>query len=199
MTENDKNNKYQNGKIYTIRSHNFDKYYIGSTCIRLSQRFYAHEKTRKDFLKTGNKRHSTSCNMVLEKGDCYIELLENFPCNSKEELRKREGELIRLHKKDLVNIRIEDRNTSEWRNDNKEKLVKDKKEYYINNFEKISATKKAYWHGGYGKLRDDKRKNDKVRCECCDIELRKDSLSDHLKSKRHLNNLPKEVNNKITL
>ena len=70
--------------------------------------------------------------------------------------------------------------------------MRDKKEYNIKNSEKVSATKMAYWNSGYGKLQDEKRKNDKVRCECCDIELRKDSLSDHIKSKRHLNNLPKE-------
>jgi hypothetical protein len=184
MTENDKNNKYQNGKIYTIRSHNFDKYYIGSTCIRLSQRFYAHEKTRKDFLKTGNKRHSTSCNMVLEKGDCYIELLENFPCNSKEELRKREGELIRLHKNDLVNIRIEDRNMSEWLNDNKSRL---------------SFEKKKHWNAGYGKKNNEKRRNEKAQCDLCNIEVRKDSFNRHCKATSHLNNLAKEENNKITL
>ncbi len=179
MTENDKTNKYQNGKIYTVRSRNFDKYYIGSTCIRLSQRFYAHQKTRKDYMKTGNKRHSTSCNMVLEKGDCYIELLENYPCNSKEELTKREGELIRLHKKDVVNIRVEDRNMSEWLNDNKERL---------------STLKKKYWHAGYGAKDNEKRRNDKITCDCCGTEIRKDSYNRHCKTKQHLKNSPKEDN-----
>ncbi len=173
MTENNKNNKYQNGKIYTIRSHNFEKYYIGSTCIRLSQRLYAHEKARKDFTRTGNKAHLTSCNAVLEKGNYYIELLENFACNSKEELHKREGELIRFHKKDLVNIRIEDRTDKEW---------------YIDNRAEQLIYKKEKWRSGEGAKTNEKRRNTKVKCECCDIEIRKDSLPDHLKSKRHIKN-----------
>ena len=34
---------------------------------------------------------------IIELGfdDFYIELYENYPCNSKEELNKREGEVIR--------------------------------------------------------------------------------------------------------
>jgi hypothetical protein len=184
MTENDKINKYQNGKIYSIRSHNFDKYYIGSTCIRLSQRLYTHEKARKDFIRTGNKRHLTSCNIVLEKDNYYIELLENFPCNTKDELHKREGELIRLHKKDLVNVVIAGRKMKDW---------------YVDNREEQIVKKREKWHSGEGAKANELRRNTKVLCECCEMEIRKDSMKDHLNSKRHINNSPKEENNKITL
>ncbi len=183
MTENDKINKYQNGKIYTVRSHNHDKYYIGSTCIRLSQRLYTHEKTRRDFMRTGDKSHLTSCNVILEKGNYYIELLENYPCNSKDELHKREGELIRLHKNDLVNINIPKRTMKEWRADNRE-------QYSIN--------RKQQWHSGYGQKQNESRRNTKVKCEVCNREIRKDGISEHEQTKKHLNNLPKE-NEKITL
>jgi len=166
QTKNDKINKYHNGKIYTIRSHQTDKYYIGSTCDALHKRFYQHKQD----LKRWNKgtHHSVSSYEILKFNDCYIELLENFKCESKNELTKREGELIRLNRANAVNIRID------------------------------GQTKLEYWHGGYGKIQDEKRKNDKVRCECCKIEIRKDSLPDHSKSKKHLGNLSKE-NNKITL
>ena len=36
-----------------------------------------------------------SSKKVIEEGRAYIELLEDFPCERKEQLRKREGELIR--------------------------------------------------------------------------------------------------------
>ena len=42
MTETD--NKYTNGKIYALRSHNCENYYIGSTITRLSQRLHEHKK-----------------------------------------------------------------------------------------------------------------------------------------------------------
>jgi len=33
----------------------------------------------------------------------------------------------------------------------------------------------------------------KVKCEICDIEIRRDSMSDHIKSKKHLKNLEKNL------
>ena len=49
-TENDNinkiNNKYKNGKIYTIRSNQCEKYYIGSTIQRLSKRLYEHKRDK---------------------------------------------------------------------------------------------------------------------------------------------------------
>lgn len=166
QTKNDKINKYHNGKIYTIRSHQTDKYYIGSTCDALHKRFYQHKQD----LKRSNKgtHHLVSSYEILKFNDCYIELLENFKCESKNELTKREGELIRLNRANAVNIRID------------------------------GQTKLEYWHSGYGKQYNELRRNTKVLCECCKKEIRKDSLPDHSKSKKHLGNLSKE-NNKITL
>lgn len=84
---------YKEGKIYAIRSPNTDKYYIGSTTQRLHKRFHAHKK----------EKNTTTSKLVLECGDAYIELLELCSCNSKDELSKREGELIREHKDKIVN------------------------------------------------------------------------------------------------
>ena len=56
----------------------------------------------------------------MNYGDLYIEPLEHFPCQTKEELNKREGELIRIHKNNCVNRRIECRTSREYCEDNKE-------------------------------------------------------------------------------
>jgi hypothetical protein len=92
-------NRYENGKIYTIRSPNTDKYYIGSTCNTLSKRYYQHIKR--------NQRNSRIDNCtaweITKLGDSYIELLENYPCKSRLELTKRENELIRENKDKVVN------------------------------------------------------------------------------------------------
>jgi hypothetical protein len=58
---------------------------------------------------------------MVQYDDCYIELLELFPCNSKEELCKREGELQRLHIDKLVSKRIEGRTRKELLQTNKYK------------------------------------------------------------------------------
>jgi hypothetical protein len=78
---------YQNGKIYSIRSRsNLDLVYVGSTTQPLSKRFGEHKK-QSNKIKTSKK--------IIDLGDAYIELIENFSCNSKEELLKREGEIMR--------------------------------------------------------------------------------------------------------
>jgi hypothetical protein len=86
-------NKYENGKIYTIRSPHTDKYYICSTIASLKKHFYQH--------KSGLYKSKE----IIDAGDAYIELLENFPCKSKNELEKREGELLRQFKNEIVNYR----------------------------------------------------------------------------------------------
>ena len=75
-----------------------DKFYIGSTCSPLYKRLYEHCSTYK---KDRNKY--TSSFEILKYDDYYIELLENFKCENREQLNRREGELIRLHKTNLVN------------------------------------------------------------------------------------------------
>ena len=89
---------YKNGKIYTSRSHQTDKFYIGSTCSTLIKRLSQHK----------SKWNDTTAKEILTYQDYYIELLELYPCNSKMELNKREGELIRLHKNMCVNISMKE-------------------------------------------------------------------------------------------
>lgn len=86
---------YSKGKIYSIRSHLTDDVYIGSTIQRLSDRLAKHKKFYKQWLIT--KKHYTTSYKIIEKDpeNCYIELVENYPCNNKNELCKREGEIIR--------------------------------------------------------------------------------------------------------
>jgi hypothetical protein len=105
----EKNNTYQNGKIYTIRSHSYDGYYIGATCQPLYKRLHQHQSNYKNLpnrIMKKNKVSRCSSYDIICCGDAYIELLENYPCKDKNELEKREGELIREHSKTnkIVNI-----------------------------------------------------------------------------------------------
>lgn len=85
---------YQNGKIYAIRSPQTNKIYIGSTTQSLRKRFSLHKCDNYN-----PKRNDKVCTSkdIMDFEDAYIELLELFPCNTKEELNKREGELQRFH------------------------------------------------------------------------------------------------------
>ena len=102
MNNDEIKNRYSNGVIYAIRSFLTNKYYIGSTCMPLYKRFYGHKQAAKSHNRNG-KNYISSCK-IINYGDAYIELLENYPCNSKNELNKREGELIRQHKDVVVNV-----------------------------------------------------------------------------------------------
>ena len=121
---------YQNSKIYTIRSHQTDKIYIGSTCNELRKRLYQHKQDYKRFLK--NKYHIVSSFEILKYDDCFIELYEKYPCSDKMELHKREGEIIRsldcVNK--LIPARTKKEGKKEYYQKNKEKVLKRQKEYY---------------------------------------------------------------------
>ena len=159
-------NKYHKSKIYTIRSYQTDKYYIGSTCDALHKRLYNHRHNYKCYLN--DKHHFISSFDIIKYEDHYIELLEDYKCETKNELSKREGELIRKYKDEIVNYRIEGRTDKEYRNDNKEKI----KEYQKDNKEKIKEQRT--------KLYD---------CECGKTQLQWCDKARHIKTKFHLNHI----------
>lgn len=77
---------YRNGKIYKITSSQTDLIYVGSTVENLSMRFAHH--------KSNFKRNISDIisKEILKYCDAKIELIEAYPCNSKEELFKKETE-----------------------------------------------------------------------------------------------------------
>lgn len=161
-------NKYHNGKIYTIRSHLTDKYYIGSTINKLYKRQWEHKKKYNRWLKNNNLYYLTSFE-IYKYNDAYIELLEEFKCENKMELTKREGELIREFKNNIVNIVIPNRTKKEYYEDNKDKLIIQHKKNYDNNKEMQLI-----------------KKSEKFNCDCGSNQIRKGEKARHEKSKKHL-------------
>ena len=78
----------------------------------------------------------------------YIELIENYPCESKDQLRAREGHYIR--EMATLNKRIETRTVEEWKEDNKEYIQEWKKQHYENNKERIKEKTQAISRGEQG-------------------------------------------------
>ena len=151
---------YKEGKIYVIRSPNINKYYIGSTAQPLHKRFYKHKNTYE------KKTNSTTSVLVFDAGNAYIELLELCSCNSRIELNKREGELLREHKDKLVNKRIEAISPEEF----KEYHIK----YHQENKERLAIKNEKYRN-------ENKEKNLKRR------ELNKEKLKEYSKAYRIAN------------
>ena len=91
--------KYQRGAIYTIRSPNTDRFYIGSTVQPLNKRLGDHRGAYEKY-QNGNSNYNPSFE-VLEAGNYYIEMLEVFPCNTKRELQDRVIYWIRNHERNI--------------------------------------------------------------------------------------------------
>ena len=187
---------YQNGKIYTIRCKSDNTLiYVGSTITTLSRRLAEHKSKSK---KYNTRKIYQSINDNWD--DWYIELYEVYPCENKEQLNKREGEITR--EIGTLNYQIAGRSYEEWREDNIDKVKLAQQEYNKNNAEKIKEQTKLYRENNKDKKREqDKlyRENNKdklneqskerwkqyITCECGCIST-KYGLSKHLKTKRHI-------------
>lgn len=112
-------NKYHRGKIYAIRSYQTDAVYIGSSIGRLSERLSKHKNYLKMYLK--GKYHYITSFEITKFEDCYIELIEEYKCNNKMELTRREGQVIRATP-NCMNKYIAGRTKSEYRQDNRETI-----------------------------------------------------------------------------
>jgi hypothetical protein len=185
---------YSKGKIYTVRCRTDDTLiYVGSTIETLSKRW------------GGHKGDSKRSNMLLYQainGDWdnwYIELYELYPCNSREELVRKEGKIIRLM--GTLNFVIAGRTLNEYNEDNKEKRAEYFKKYNEDNKEKRAEYLKKYnednkehrievckkWVKNNREYINEKR-NQKMTCSCgCIINI--SSKGRHEKRKIHLDKI----------
>lgn len=82
---------YSKGKIYAIKAPECNYIYIGSTVKTLSERMACHRATYCKLFEGGDY---VSSYYILGFPDAYIQLIEEYPCATKQELRRREGEII---------------------------------------------------------------------------------------------------------
>jgi len=190
-------NKYNHSKIYKICSNKTDKIYIGSTTQILAKRLHEHVKHYKHYLKT-NTKYITSIE-IIKLEDYYIVLIEECNYNNKQQLLKREGEIIKLNINNVVNMLIAGRTKEEYYNDNKEHILEyhnqynnDNKEYIlerqrqynIDNKEKRAECDKQYRNDNKEKIKE--RKNKPFTCVCGAI-IKTDYKSQHNKTNKHIN------------
>jgi hypothetical protein len=198
---------YSKGLIYTIRNREDDtKIYVGSTIQPLYKRFHQHKiDSKKEKMYKLIKLYQEVNN---DWSNWYIELYENYPCSCREELHKKEGEVIRLI--GTLNKYIAGRDHKEWYIDNIEKVKERGDKYRIENADIIKERKKQYSIKNAEMLREkaknyrinnidvkkqsdkkyyEKNKdeiNKKITCECGCI-INKCSLLRHQKTTKHIN------------
>lgn len=171
---------YSKGKIYKIISDHCELPYIGSTIDSLEDRLDEHQRWYKKWINNGKKRTSgeyCSSAGILQYDDARIELVKNYPCNSKKELREYEGTFQQIGV-NCVNIKKAGRSFTNWHKnvyypENKEKKLKQQKIYLAKPETKKLREK---WHK-------------KTLCECgTELILTTPSrIKRHIESKKHIN------------
>lgn len=174
------NNKYQKACIYKIccKDPSITDCYVGSTTDFVKRR-YDH-KWNCDNSKY--KKYYKLYRFINNNGgwnNFNMQVIEQYPCNCKEELHRREGYFIRLLNCSL-NAMIAGRTVKEYRIDKKD----EQKQYRVDNREKILAQKKHY----YNQNKEHLLIKQKQPYTCiCGKTLTIGNKSRHCKSKKHIN------------
>jgi hypothetical protein len=137
---------YQKGKIYKIVDNTNDNIYIGSTCEKLIRRLQKHKASYKCYLNPNVKQGHMRSFDIIKNGDFNIILLEECPCENKEQLLAREQ--YWKDKMKCVNhnnpIHNHKKYQQEWRDNNREHYNQKSREWGDKNKQKKSDTGKLY-------------------------------------------------------
>ncbi len=110
MEDKKKKSDYSQGKIYKIVCNKTGLIYIGSTYRDLDKRLKEHVDDCKRYLDK-KTNHLISSIYVIISNDYKIELIENFPCQNRKELEKREyyyidnSECINTHRTSMNSLK----------------------------------------------------------------------------------------------
>ena len=146
--------KYQKGRIYKITDVAYNDCYYGSTIEPLTKRMIHHK--HKCFNQNISQETCVrSVNSIFNKyslENCKIELVENFPCTSKEKLVKREGH---IRNNECVNkeFNVSERTTEEYRHEERDKLNVRSQEYYRDHVEERRTYQKECRMNNVAKIR----------------------------------------------
>ena len=142
--------------------------YIGQTKQKyLNQRLRQH---RNEYRYKDTRRSCKSSQVFDKYGieNCIINVLEEIECEDKLETDKKEKQYIELFE-NCVNKNIPAKQYKEYKKEYR-------KEYYEINKEQLIKYREEY-------------NKQKIFCNICNCEIKKQSLSHHKLTKKHLNNL----------
>jgi len=191
-------NKYARSKIYKIVCQGTDQIYIGSTAEpSLSRRMYGHRTAYRSW-KSGRPTNYVASFALFDLGPCEIVLIENWPCNNKDELRSREQFHIDLNRALCVNkCRAIDNRTEEQKK-------ADLQAYYIANREAILAYQLQYYIANREAIMADRAENREAnnarilatnsqRIQCaCGANILKGNVSSHKRTQKHMRRMAQQ-------
>ena len=170
-------NRYEKGKIYEIVDVGYTMTYIGSTCEPLCNRFAKHKQKYKQY--TNNKADcDRRVNRIFDEygvENCKIELIESFPCHTREELLRQEGKHIREN--DCVNKIVSGRTQKEYWDEHREHILQRKKEYWYENHDYVCYPRKIHDDLNREKMNERakgyyQKRNDRILEKKCVVAVR---------------------------
>ena len=163
---------FSKGKIYKITNDYNDHVYVGSTCDTLAKNFSKHKS---DSTYRKNPLYKLINEIGFER--FRIELICDFPCEDKYQLRQKASEYIRLYGKAL-NLQ------SEEKNEERKKLKEDR-------HKEIQSTVKENLEK---RINHFKENNSIIVCECgCEIVKR--GLKNHQRTQKHFDQISTKNSN----
>ena len=207
---------YTKGLIYKLvhnEDHDNINIYVGSTTNFIKRK--NHHK--RDCYNENNKNYNFKVYQHIRINGGFenwvMIQVEPFSCNSKKELETRERYWIESLKPTLNKV-IPTRTNKEYKNDNREKILKQRKEYrldnkekfaekgkeyyqdnkekfaeyYQNNKQKFAEKGKEYYQNNKQKITDYKQQ--KAKCDKCGCEVTRNKLARHKKTKKCINFTP---------
>ena len=184
---------YSKGKVYKIT--NGDLTYIGSTTTGLAQRLAQHKYDKNGYDAGKNNKNLTSF-QLLQDANAVITLLEDFPCERREQLTARER--FYIESSNCVNKYIPSRTITEYNHD--AEVIKRKNEWSKLKMRELRKDKtfREKFNASFKKwseMNNDKLKA-KVICECGGCFTHRHQ-STHFKTSKHKTHIDK--NNNINL
>jgi len=151
---------YSKSVIYMIKKKDDDdneNVYIGSTK-NFRKRKWEHKNRCNN---PNSKGYNLKLYQYIRENGGWDEfnkiVIEKYPCNSKEELVKREDEIMCEIKSNLNNIRAK-RSIKEYRIDNLDKIKEQSKKNYENNKDKINERNREYYQNNKEKVAEQIKK-----------------------------------------
>jgi hypothetical protein len=160
---------YQKAKIYKITSEKTDQVYVGSTVKPITTRYSQHKCMHKAYKENNNKCYVSSY-IIFDHGDAKVELVEDFPCATQEELFARERHWTDI----LPSV-----------NKNRAVVTKEEKKAYYTK-EELKEYRHDYYSANKEKAMEYNARI--VTCEC-GVTSTYRHLAKHRRTNRHLNSV----------
>jgi hypothetical protein len=164
---------FSKAKIYKITNDYNNDVYVGSTCDLLTKRFSYHKSDYRKERCQNMPIYKLMNEIGFER--FRIELIEDYPCQDRYQLRQREGNFIR--EIGTLNKVIAGRSSQQ-----------SQKEYYEANKEHINKLNREYnkEYKKVNKVKIQEYRKEKITCDCGCI-ICKGDISSHKKTNKHIN------------